>query len=132
MAGLAGMANSLTPFQLGSLLFVTVSLATGQVLFKAAAQLVVMDLGLLRMARSLLTWQFVLAIGLYGLGAMLWVLVLTSVPLSRAYPFIALGFVIVPLASHLVFNEPLGASYWPGVGILLVGLYVIMGAQGAD
>lgn len=119
------MSSSLTPFQLSSLTFVTLSLAAGQILFKSAAQEIAMDQGLFVLFKSLLSWQLVLALVVYGVATIFWVLVLTSVPLSRAYPFMALGFAVVPLVANLVFGEALNPSYWMGLTLLLSSLFII-------
>jgi drug/metabolite transporter (DMT)-like permease len=37
----------------------------------------------------------------------------------------ALSFVLTPLGGVLVLKEPITASYWAGVGLILAGLVVI-------
>ena len=43
------------------------------------------------------------------LAAMLWMAALTKLDLSHAYPFVSLSFVLVTIASALMFHEPLTA-----------------------
>lgn len=74
----------------------------GQLLFKKAANDGQACDGLACVLSS--PW-FVLAIFLYALSTIIWVLILRSTPLGLAYPFTALAFVIVPLASHLIWGE---------------------------
>lgn len=66
-----------------------------------------------------------LALALYGATTLLWVAVLRHAPLSRAYPLMALSFVLTPLAAIIVLKESVNASYWLGVGFILAGLAVI-------
>lgn len=100
-------------------------LAIGQILFKHVALAMNGD-HLPSLAIQFLVnpvaWS---ALVLYGLATAAWVLILRSVPLSIAYPFAALGFVIVPVAAHFMFNEPLGLKYALGTGCIILGLYLI-------
>jgi multidrug transporter EmrE-like cation transporter len=123
------MSGSFTTQQLLGLLAVIAILVAGQVLFKLSAQQIVLDQGPLNLLRSLLSWQFMTALAVYGAGTLLWVLLLTSIPLGRAYPFIALSFALLPLVSMLLFEEPLTARYLMGLALLLAGLYLIAGVE---
>jgi len=117
----------LTGIQFGMLAAFSILLASGQVLFKHSA-LSSPPLNTLSALLSLLRIpSFWAAVVLYGLGTLLWIFLLQQVSLSRAYPFVALGFVIVPLAGQFLFSEYVPKMYWLGVlliicGILLTGL----------
>ena len=50
------------------------------------------------------------AVALYAAATLLWVRILTTVPLSRAYPFVALAFVLVPAAGYLFFHEAISCE----------------------
>jgi multidrug transporter EmrE-like cation transporter len=65
-----------------------------------------------------------LGTALHALALILWVAGLKRVELSVAYPFVALGFVLVALLSWLFLNEPIT----PGrlIGLLLIGSGVIV------
>ncbi len=47
----------------------------------------------------------ILGLGLYGLGALAWIAVLSRMDLSLAYPFLALNFVLVALVSRFYLGE---------------------------
>ncbi len=66
----------------------------------------------------------------YGLSAIVWLLVLSRVPLSTAYPFIALGIAITTLGGRFLFHEPLTATKLAGIGLVLIGILAI-GFEGA-
>jgi len=55
----------------------------------------------------------------------LWVMGLRQVELSVAYPFIALGLVLVTLLSWRVLGEPLAATHWVGMGLITAGVLVV-------
>ena len=100
-------------------------LAVGQLLFKRTATRLVG----LPMPEQLLALQvqtsFYAAGLLYAAATVLWVWLLTYIPLSAAYPFVALSFVIVPVASWWFFGEPLDLQYWTGIGWIVAGVGVI-------
>lgn len=70
---------------------------------------------------------FYLAVGLYGLSTLLWVWILTRVPLSMAYPVTALAIVFVPLLAVVVFGESTSPRYWLGTGMIAAGVWVMRG-----
>ena len=61
-------------------------------------------------------------------ASLLWVRFLTTVTLSRAYPFAALAFVLVPAAGYLFFHEPITLRYALGTALIVVGVAVDAGA----
>ena len=62
------------------------------------------------------------------LASLFWVAAMTKLPLSHAYPFMSLAFVLVMVASGMFFHEsitPLKVA-----GILLIVLGIVVGSQG--
>jgi undecaprenyl phosphate-alpha-L-ara4N flippase subunit ArnE len=53
--------------------------------------------------------------------------VLKSVPLTVAYPFMALTFCVVPLLAWLLLGETLSLRYGVGTGLIVIGLLVVTG-----
>jgi drug/metabolite transporter (DMT)-like permease len=110
--------------QLVELLCFPFAIAAGQILFKRAAAQLAGGAGgswLLDLARLPTMW---LAIALYGASTLLWVRILTTVPLNRAYPFVALAFVLVPAAGYVFFHEPINARYALGTALIVAGVLV--------
>lgn len=106
-----------------ALLAFTLLLAAGQLLFK--------KLGLeLRAEPAGGAWRLLFspvlyaAFSLYGFATLLWIWILSRVPLSRAYPYVALGVVFVPLASLLFFGERVRPLFWVGTGLIVMGIIV--------
>ena len=54
---------------------------------------------------------------------------LSRVPLSRAFPCIALTFVVVPALEALVFGAKLTPLYWVGVALIAAGVSLTAIAQ---
>lgn len=72
----------------------------------------------------------VVGLGCFVLSAALWLLVLARIPLSSAYPFMALGIIATVMAGRLVFGEPI--SYLTIAGVSLIGLGIMAVAAGAQ
>lgn len=103
-------------------------ISIGQVLVKRAAGSLVTD-SAFHFVRSLLASPyFWAALVVYSTSTVLWLFALTRVPLSRAMPFAALTFVIVPIISVLTLGEKLNVLFWVGVAIILTGVYVTVAA----
>ena len=95
-------------------------IACGQVLFKKGALSVDADAGL---TRILLNPWIVVALIVYGIATLLWIHVLRETALSVAYPLFALTFVLVPLLSALLLNEPLQFRTLVGSLLIVAGIY---------
>ncbi len=67
-------------------------------------------------------------LSLYGLGALAWLLVLSQVELSFAYPFVGLGFVITLLLSRWLLRDTI--NLYRLAGTLLISLGVVLVARG--
>jgi len=109
--------------------------AAGQLMFKRVAQGVVGVDGLAPLLqRILLDPWFLGAMALYVLATLLWILALRDMELSRAYPFTALAFALVPLGAALFYGETLDLRYFAGLLFILVGIYILSstGPQIAD
>lgn len=67
-------------------------------------------------------------LAVFGVSALLWLVTLSKVPLSRAYPFTALGFIGILGASAVLFDEQVGPQLWLGVIIVVCGLLIVVRA----
>ena len=113
----------------GLLVLFAVMLSTGQILFKLAAirmPPIETAAGLLHIAFSPWAW---LAFMMYGGASVLWIVLLQKIPLAVAYPFVSLGFVVVPLAAWVLFNEAISLRYLLGVAFILAGIYLTHSAM---
>ncbi|MGO4222705.1 EamA family transporter [Lysobacter sp. TAF61] len=111
--------NGLNFVTLAMIIATIAMLASGQVLFKYAAASI--DFGNIRSYFSL---PLLVALALYGIATIAWLAVLARVPLSVAFPFYGLGFLLVPLLSVLVLGERLRYSSLLGGLIILIGIAI--------
>ena len=107
-------------------------LAAGQFFFKRTSDALTVE-SLPRFITSLLAspW-FWAALFIYGAATLLWVFILSRVPLSRAMPFVALAFVIVPIISAVFLGERLNLTYWIGVAVIVTGVAITVTALSAQ
>lgn len=105
----------------GLVTFTVISLAAGQLMFKiSASRLETLSIqGFLD--RSFLI-IFVPSLALYGVATLAWILVLRTMPLSTAYVFIALAFVLVPIAAAVFLGESINYLQWIGFALIAGGV----------
>lgn len=65
----------------------------------------------------------------YGATAVLWIYILRTTPLAKAYVFSIAGSAIVPIIAYMIFKEPLTAKYWAGFVLVLAGVYLCASAS---
>ena len=70
--------------------------------------------------------RFLLALVLYALSFVAWLVVLSRLNLSLAYPALAMTYAIIPLASWLILDEPISALHWAGIGVIVVGVVMVL------
>jgi drug/metabolite transporter (DMT)-like permease len=117
--------------QVTLLLGYAIGMSLGQLLFKFAALSISPSVpdapleagGIFHLG---LNPYFIGAVSLYFGLSFLWVWILTFTPLSRAYPFVALAFIVTPLASHLLFTEALDLKFYFGLAFIVVGLILVI------
>ena len=101
-----------------------IALAVGQLLFKSTA-VRVKELPLTALLWNIaLLPSFYAACLLYAVATVLWVWILTKVPLGTAYPFVGLSFIVVALASWVFFGET--PTVQGCIGILMVAAGVAL------
>ena len=62
---------------------------------------------------------------LFGLSALVWLVVLSRTSLSFAYPFAALTYVLILLFDHFILEEQVPALRWAGVALIAVGIFLV-------
>lgn len=64
-------------------------------------------------------------LGLYGIGALLWLFVLGRAPLSLAYPFVGMGFILTMLAGILCLGESVSTARVGGTLLIALGCVLV-------
>jgi drug/metabolite transporter (DMT)-like permease len=120
-------SDRLTLSQIALLTTYAVGMSGGQVLFKMAATRYGAVDGTTgeRLLGLLHNLYFLLALALYAGFALLWVWILSFTSLSRAYPFVALAFVLTPLLGGSLFGETISLRLIIGLLLILCGLFFV-------
>jgi undecaprenyl phosphate-alpha-L-ara4N flippase subunit ArnE len=99
---------------------------TGQLLQKLAAARVLHQGGEHNFYVELLlikeTWW---AMSCLGLGILVWLTVLYHMEVSKATPFLSLGFILVTLVSRYRLGEIIPLKRWFGVLLVTCGLWLV-------
>jgi multidrug transporter EmrE-like cation transporter len=74
-----------------------------------------------------LTWPFLLGIVCFATNLACYSLALRSLKLSFAYPLmVSLGYLLIVVVSWFLFGERLSPVQYLGVGLILVGLWLVV------
>lgn len=115
------------------LLFAVGAAATGQLLLKhgmnGVAADVAKDGGQLLVKAATSPWV-IGGLAVFGISALAWLTTLSRVPLSVAYPFNAIGLLIVVGSSVVVLHERVSQLAWLGAILVAGGLVLVVVAQG--
>lgn len=82
-----------------------------------------------QVADFLINPYFVSSILLYLSMGFFWVWIIARVPVSRAYPFVALSFISVIILEKIIFQEPISIKVIMGLFSILIGLILIVSAE---
>jgi multidrug transporter EmrE-like cation transporter len=119
----------LTVVSMAMLLFAVGTAAAGQVMLKhgmhIAAARAAATRGSLAVAAATSPWVL-LGLVVFALSAVAWLITLSRVPLSIAYPFNALGYLGILTASVLVLHERANLWTWAGSVMVAAGLILIV------
>ena len=61
----------------------------------------------------------------YVVSVVVWILALSRVPVSVAYPMLSAGYIVNALAAWWLFGESLGAQKLVGIGFIVVGVFLV-------
>ena len=103
---------------------IAVLLALGQLMMKLAAGQVKERIAVSFIDGVLSPW-LLSALMVYFGASLLWVWVLTQMPLNRAYPFVLAGAALVPALASVFLGEAITWSYILGLGLVLCGVAII-------
>jgi multidrug transporter EmrE-like cation transporter len=108
------------------------------VLLNAAAQLFLKE-GMRRIGHFEFVWANIVPIGLqvagnifvlggiflYIVSVAVWLLVLSRVEVSFAYPLLSVGYIVNAVAGYYLFQENLSMTRVTGIVIIIVGVYFV-------
>lgn len=75
--------------------------------------------------RSVMVLEVAVGVALQMLALALWLFALKRVDVSYAYPFVALGFVVVLVISAIFMHETISLYRGVGVGLIVAGILFV-------
>jgi drug/metabolite transporter (DMT)-like permease len=114
------------------LIFINILIGSvGQLLFKSG-MMQVGRIGVGEVSRPLATLGMVftnpyilLALPLYGAALIMWLIVLSRLQLSFAYPFLSLAYVFNALLAQAILGEHISVLRWVAIGLICGGVIVM-------
>jgi multidrug transporter EmrE-like cation transporter len=64
-------------------------------------------------------------LGCYVVSVVVWILALSRIPVSIAYPMLSIGYVVNALAAWALFGEALGPQKLAGIAFIIVGVFLV-------
>ena len=61
----------------------------------------------------------------YAVSVVVWILALSRVPVSVAYPMLSIGYVVNAVAAYFLFGEAFTAAKLSGIGFIIVGVFLV-------
>ncbi len=61
----------------------------------------------------------------YAISLVVWIMALSRVPVSVAYPMLSIGYVVNAAVAHYWFGEALTAQKMLGIGFIVLGVYIV-------
>jgi drug/metabolite transporter (DMT)-like permease len=66
-----------------------------------------------------------LGLGAYAAAAMLYIVAIRKIPLSQAYPTVALSYAVVAIAAHFLWGERIGWGQVAGMILIWSGILLL-------
>jgi drug/metabolite transporter (DMT)-like permease len=61
----------------------------------------------------------------YAVSVVVWVVALSRVDVSIAYPMLSLGYVLNAVLAYWLFGEAVSLQRWLGIGVILLGVALV-------
>lgn len=61
----------------------------------------------------------------YIVSVAIWLLVLSRVEVSYAYPLLSIGYIVTAFAGRMFFHEAISVTRWTGIIVICAGVWLI-------
>ena len=78
--------------------------------------------------KQLLNPFVLLSLACLGVALLLWLVVLSVLPVSQACPMLSLSYIIVMLLARWIFKENIPWQRWLGAAFIMLGISCLMGS----
>lgn len=69
--------------------------------------------------------HFLAGVAVYMVSLVVWIIGLSRVPVSVAYPMLSLGYVVNAIAAYYLFGEVVTTAKWLGIGFIILGVWLV-------
>ncbi len=104
--------------------------ATAQLLLKAGVRTMgTIQLGFASIAAA--GWRLAFephilgGLACYVISVVVWILALSRVPVSMAYPMLSIGYVVNAIAARMLFGEVVSLTRLGGIGVIILGVFIV-------
>ncbi len=114
-----------------ALIFIGVMLnASAQILMKAGTNAIghfeFSTANILPVGIKLATdWHIIVALSCYVVGVLVWILALSRVPVSIAFPMLSMAYVVNALAAWYLLGEDFNLAKLAGMAVIIFGVVII-------
>jgi multidrug transporter EmrE-like cation transporter len=70
-------------------------------------------------------WHIVTALFCYGISVVVWILALSRVPVSIAFPMLSMAYVVNAVAAKYLLGEDFNVTKLVGMGVIIIGVIII-------
>ncbi|HMV52200.1 MAG TPA: SMR family transporter [Rhodocyclaceae bacterium] len=61
----------------------------------------------------------------YAISLVVWIMALSRVPVSIAYPMLSIGYVVNAIVAYLWLGEAVNATRMLGIGVIVLGVFIV-------
>ena len=61
----------------------------------------------------------------YVISVVVWIMALSRVEVSIAYPMLSIGYIVNAVAAYYLFGEAVSPMRLAGIGIIIIGVYIV-------
>jgi|SRR5690349_9297548 len=72
---------------------------------------------------------FWLALLAYGISVLVWIVGLSRLPVSQAYPMLSVGYIIAALLAWQLLGETISLERWTGIGLIVAGVVLVSSSR---
>ena len=70
-------------------------------------------------------WHIVVALFCYALSVIIWILALSRVPVSIAFPLLSMAYIVTAIAAWYLLGEALSLTKVAGIVVIILGVIII-------
>ena len=69
--------------------------------------------------------QTIIGLGLYGMAAFFYIVALRKIPVTVAFPSVALSYAVIAVLGVVWLKEPLGFTQMAGIAMIMAGVVLV-------